>query len=136
MPSPDDPKLPVASSGNALNVEERLALVRAVDVLFQKWEVTDFERHALLGAEFGQHCDAWNSGNIHTLSQETLVRLIDFVRIHCSLHAIFRDQRQRYGWIKRPNDALSGNSALEVMLLNGAPGIARVRAYLEAEVEA
>jgi len=131
----DDQELPEDSSGDALSTEERLALVRAVDVLFQKWELTDFERRVLLGVEHDEHLEVWHADNVAALSQDIVVRLTDFIRIHGALRVIFRNPDQCYSWVKRPNDTFSGKSALEVMVQDGTPGIVRVRSYLEAEVE-
>lgn len=136
MASPTDKmEVPEESSGKALSTGEPLALIQAVEVLFQKWNLTDFEKRTLLGIENDERVDAWRADNVSAVSQETLIRLDDFLRIHRALRVIFRDLSQCYSWVKRPNDAFFGKSALEIMILNGGPGVVRIRAYLEAEVD-
>jgi hypothetical protein len=118
-----------------LGAEQRFALIRAVGVLFQKWELTDYEQRKLLGLENKRDLSEWQPTNVDTLTQDAVSRLTDLIRIHRSLRTIFIDPNQGYAWIKRPNEIFSGESALEVMLLEGAAGITRVRAYLDAEID-
>jgi len=40
---------------------------------------------------------------------------------------------ERYAWIKAPNDAFGGRSALDVMLGGEMTDLMRVRRYLDAE---
>jgi hypothetical protein len=136
MASPDDAsELPEETSGDELTTAERLAVVRAVEVLFQKWELTDVEKRTLLGTENDDNLEVWHADNIGALPHKTLTRLTDFIRIHRALRNVFHDPTQCYAWVKRPNHVFSGQSALQVMLRESATGVVRVRSYLEAEVD-
>ncbi|WP_148359223.1 MbcA/ParS/Xre antitoxin family protein, partial [Acidocella aminolytica] len=45
----------------------------------------------------------------------------------------FKEPARGYGWIKAPNAAFSGRSALDVMLHGELTDLMRVRHYLDAE---
>ena len=60
------------------------------------------------------------------------VRLSNLMGIHKALRIIFTEADRVYGWIKRPNDAFGGASALDVMLGGELTDIMRVRRYLDS----
>jgi hypothetical protein len=53
--------------------------------------------------------------------------------IHKALRIVFAEPQRGYTWIKAPNAAFDGRSALEVMLGGELTDIMRVRRYLDAE---
>jgi hypothetical protein len=53
--------------------------------------------------------------------------------IHKALRIIFLDPQRGYDWIKAPNAAFGGRSALAVMLGGELTDLMRVRRYLDAE---
>ncbi|WP_415257257.1 MbcA/ParS/Xre antitoxin family protein [Sulfitobacter sp.] len=52
--------------------------------------------------------------------------------IHKALRIIFTEADRSYRWVKKPNDAFGGSSALEVMLGGELTDVMRVRRYLDA----
>ena len=53
--------------------------------------------------------------------------------IHKGLRLIFGDSPRVYAWIKAPNAAFGGQSALDVMLQGELTDLIRVRRYIDAE---
>jgi uncharacterized protein (DUF2384 family) len=108
-------------------------MLRTVLNLFDKWTLTKAERLALLGGVSDRTYQRWRAGEIGPLSTDTVFRLGELLGIHKALRYMFQDVDRAYGWVKRPNDAFSGRSALELMLQGSVLDISRVRSYLDAE---
>ena len=53
--------------------------------------------------------------------------------IHKALRVLFSDNARAYRWVKAPNRAFGGKTALEVMLGGAITDLMRVRHYLDAE---
>ena len=53
--------------------------------------------------------------------------------VHKALKIVFSEASRCYVWIKAPNAAFSGRSALDVMLGGELTDLMRVRRYLDAE---
>lgn len=62
-------------------------------------------------------------------------RLSHLMGIRKALRIIFRAAPRGYAWIKAPNDAFAGRSALDVMLGGKLSDLASVRRYLDAEAQ-
>jgi hypothetical protein len=60
-------------------------------------------------------------------------RLGDLMGIHKALRYMFREPDRCYAWVKKPNDAFGGQSALTRMLAGAPSDITAVRSYLDAE---
>ncbi len=54
-------------------------------------------------------------------------------QFHVALRHMFTAPEPGYAWIKRPNTAFGGHSALDKMLQGAPTDLADVRRYLEAE---
>jgi hypothetical protein len=50
-----------------------------------------------------------------------------------ALRLPFSDATRGYGWIKRPNEAFSGATALDVMLGGQLTDLMRVRRYVDSQ---
>ena len=57
----------------------------------------------------------------------------NLIGIHKALRYIFRETRRAHDWIKAPNSAFQGRSALDIMLGGELTDLMRVRRYLDAE---
>lgn len=70
------------------------------------------------------------------LSSETerMERMQGVLGAHRSLRLIAPDPARYTELLRRPDPAFGGRSLLEVMLQEGVPGIARVRAHLLAQI--
>ncbi len=108
------------------------AMARAVVNLFGKWELTDAQASVLLGGLSARTWARWKAGGIGRIPRDLKSRLSNMMGIHKALRIIFTEADRAYGWIKRPNDAFGGASALDVMLGGELTDIMRIRRYLDS----
>lgn len=112
--------------------DEAAAMFRAALNLFRLWEITDEEAAILLDMPLRTY-RRWKAGEIGRTNRDGKARLSNLVGIHKALRLIFREPQRGYAWIKAPNDAFGGKSALSVMLGGELTDLMRVRRYLDAE---
>ena len=112
--------------------DEGAALFRAAVNLFRLWGVTD-EQAAVLLDMTARTFQRWKSDGPGRMSRDGKARLSNLMGIHKALRIIFREPQRGYGWIKAPNAAFAGASALEAMLGGELTDLMRVRRYLDAE---
>ena len=127
------PRLASGDPDGWVTDEEARAMLRAVLVLFDHWSLSREARLVLLGRPSERTFQRWRAGEVGMLSVDTVHRLGDLLGIHKALRYMFADVTHAYGWIRRPNTAFGGASALEVMLQGAPSHLSRVRAYLDAE---
>jgi uncharacterized protein (DUF2384 family) len=111
---------------------EAAALFRAAVNLLRLWGVTD-EQAAILLDMTGRTFQRWKSGGAGRMSRDGKARLSNLIGIHKALRIVFREPQRGYSWIKAPNAAFGGRSALDVMLGGELTDLMRVRRYLDAE---
>lgn len=112
--------------------EEAAAMFRAALNLFRLWGVTDGQAATLL--DLPQRTFArWKTGDLGRIGRDGKARLSNLMGIHKALRIIFREAPRGYAWIKTPNEAFSGRSALDVMLGGELTDLMRLRRYLDAE---
>lgn len=130
MPLP----LPAAPeySGAPITDAEAAAMLRAVVNLFRLWGVTDAEAATLLDLP-GRTYARWKAGEVGRIGRDGKTRLSNLMGMHKALRLIFREPQRGYQWIKSPNAAFGGQSALAVMLGGELTDLMRVRRYLDAE---
>ena len=116
----------------AITDAEGTAMVRAAVNLFRHWGITDAEACILLGGISKRTYARWKEGEIGRLSVDQKTRLSVLMGIHKALRVLFTEKRRVYEWVKKPNRAFSGRSALEVMLGGFLTDLFRVRHYLDA----
>lgn len=113
--------------------EEAAAMFRTAVNLFQRWDVTDEQASILLDVP-PRTLARWKADRAPgRLGRDGKARLSNLMGIHKALRIIFREPQRGYGWIKAPNEAFGGRSALEVMLGGDLTDLMRVRRYLDAE---
>jgi hypothetical protein len=112
--------------------EEASAMFRAVAKLFGLWELTDEQASVLVDLPLRTY-RRWKAGDIGRIDRDGKARLSNLMGIHKGLRIIFSDPVRGYRWIKSPNDAFSGRSALEIMLGGELTDLMRVRRYLDTE---
>jgi uncharacterized protein (DUF2384 family) len=127
------PRRAPAGTHGPVTEEEARAMLRAVLNLLDKWSLRREEKLVLLGRPSERTFQRWRAGEIGSLPTDTTFRLGDLLGIHKALRYMFTDIDRAYAWVKRPNDAFGGKSALDVMLQGAPADISRVRAYLDAE---
>lgn len=112
--------------------DEAAAMFRAAVNLFRRWGITDEQAATLLDLPVRTY-RRWKAGDIGRITRDGRARLSNLMGIHKALRIIFREPGRGYAWIKAPNDAFGGRSALDVMLGGEFTDLMRVRSYLDAE---
>ncbi len=112
--------------------EEGVALARATVNLFRLWRITDAEACILLGGISKRTYARWKEGEIGRLNIDQKTRLSVLMGIHKALRVLFTEKSRVHEWVKKPNRAFGGRSALDVMLGGFLMDLFRVRHYLDA----
>ena len=107
-------------------------MLRAILVLFGKWELTDDEAALLLDLPVRTY-RRWKAGQPGRLDRDKKARLSNLLGIHKALRILFADPARGYAWIKAENSAFGGRSALSVMKGGELTDLMRIRRYLDAE---
>lgn len=107
-------------------------MFRAALNLFRLWAVTD-EQAAILLDQPVRSYRRWKSGAVGRIDRDARARLSNLMGIHKALRMIFREAQRGYDWIRKPNAAFGGRSALDVMLDGDLTDLMRVRRYLDSE---
>ena len=119
-------------SGATITDMEAGAMFRACLNLFRLWQVTD-EQAAVLFDMPVRTYRRWKAGEAGRMGRDLRARLSNLMGIHKAIRIIFHEPERGYRWIKAPNKAFSGKSALDIMLGGDLIDIMRVRSYLDAE---
>ncbi len=112
--------------------EEAAAMFRAVLKLFQLWGLTDEQAATLLDMQLRTY-RRWKTGEQGRIDRDGRARLSNLMGIHKALRIIFSEPQRGYRWVKAPNQAFGGASALDVMLGGELTDLMRVRRYLDSE---
>ncbi|GBQ33036.1 Protein of unknown function [Acidocella aminolytica 101 = DSM 11237] len=123
---------PKPFSPDPITDEEAGAMFRAALNLFRLWGVTDDQAAIILDLPRRTFA-RWKAGEVGRIGRDGKARLSNLMGIHKALRIIFKEPARGYGWIKAPNAAFSGRSALDVMLHGELTDLMRVRHYLDAE---
>ena len=122
-----------APPGGDVSREEADAMLRAVLALFDRWGLTAAEARRLLGEPSERTYQRWRRGEVAAIPHDTVFRLGTLLGIHKALRYMFPSPERGYAWVRKPNAAFGGRSALDRMLQGAPTDIAGVRAYLDAE---
>ena len=112
--------------------EEGAAMLRAVLNLFGHWRMPDSEAAILLDIA-PRTLARRKAGTAGSLSRDQKARLSNLIGIHKALRIIFQDPSRAYAWVRLPNAAFGGKTALQVMLGGELTDLMRIRRYLDAE---
>lgn len=115
-----------------LSDAEAAAMFRAALRLFRHWGITDEQAAVLLDLKL-RTFRRWKAAGPGAIGRDGKARLSNLMGIHKALRIVFRDPGRGYAWIKAPNRAFRGRSALDVMLDGELTDLMRVRHYLDAE---
>lgn len=113
--------------------DEAAALARATVSLFGVWNLSDQEARVLLGDMPARTWARWKKKDIGRIDRDLRTRMAMLIGIHKGLRYLFREPARGYAWIRKPNVAFGGQSALEIMLRGEIMDIADIRSYLDAE---
>lgn len=111
---------------------ETAAMFRAVLNLFRLWGVAEDQAAVILDLSPRTYA-RWKAGALGRIGRDGKARLSNLMGIHKALRLIFREPSRGYAWIKAPNAAFGGRSALDVMAGGELTDLMRVRRYLDAE---
>ncbi len=117
----------------AITDEEAAALARATVNLFRAWKLTDVEATTLLGGLSVRTWARWKDGSIGRIDRDLRMRMAHLMGIHKGLRYLFKEPARGYEWVRKPNDAFDGKSALDLMLRGELSDLQDMRAYLDAE---
>jgi hypothetical protein len=112
---------------------EAAAMLRAVLTLFEKWQLKPAEIRVLLGSPSERTLQRWRAGQIAAVPHDTQFRLGCLLGIHKALRFMFTAPERAYAWVRKPNEAFGGLSALAKMLQGAPTDLAQVRQFLDAE---
>lgn len=124
--------MPPAFQLGPISDAEGAALFRAAVTLLGNWDVTDKQAATLLDLPL-RSFRRWKAGESGRIDRDAKARLSKLIGIHKALRVLFIDSSRGNSWIKAPNDAFGGRSALDVMLGGELTDLTRVRGYLDAE---
>ncbi len=119
--------------GADVTQEEAAAMLRAVFNLFVRWQLDGAQSRRLLGSPSERTFQRWKSGEVASLPHDTIWRLGSLMGIHKALRYMFSEPQRGYEWIRKPNAAFGGYSALERMMQGAPTDLSALRAYLDAE---
>ena len=111
------------------------AMIRAFFNLAKRWALTDRQGRILLGSPAARTFARWKAGQTEPsrISRDTRERLSILMGIHKNLRYLFSDPSRGYAWLRKPNQAFGGASALDRLLAGSITDLAAVRTYLDAE---
>ena len=127
----EEPQLGVVEVTDA----ETGAMLRAFFTLAGRWALKDHEARILLGRPAPRTYARWKAdeADLSRIPHDTRQRLSILMGIHKGVRHVFRGAERGYQWMRKPNRAFGGQSALQRLLAGEIPDLAAVRAYLDAE---
>jgi ABC-type uncharacterized transport system YnjBCD permease subunit len=117
----------------AITDDEAAALARTTVNLFRAWQLSDIEARVLLGDMAQRTWARWKEGGIGRIDRDLRARMAILMGIHKGLRYLFTEPARGYAWIRKPNDAFAGQSALDVMMRGEITDLIDLRGYLDAE---
>lgn len=112
--------------------DEAAAMFRASVNLFAQWGLKGDQPAILLNMTSRTYGRRKKEGR-GDFDRDVKARLSNLMGIHKALRLLFREPSRGYAWIRSPNTAFGGRSALEVMMGGDLTDLMRVRRYLDAE---
>ncbi|HET6629454.1 MAG TPA: MbcA/ParS/Xre antitoxin family protein [Woeseiaceae bacterium] len=100
--------------------------------LVAEWDLHRDAQVTLLGAPSQRTFYRWRAGKVAGLPRDTLERISVLIGIYKAINILLPVRERAAAWIKRPNKAFGGESALEVMLKGKVDNLYHVRRYLDA----
>lgn len=124
---------PAESRTPVITEEEAGALARTTVNLFKAWGLSDAEASTLLGGLSARTWARWKEGQIGRIDRDLRMRMAHLMGIHKGLRYLFKDPARGYEWIRKPNAAFAGRSALDLMLRGEMADLQAMREWLDAE---
>jgi uncharacterized protein (DUF2384 family) len=124
---------PAAAGTTLITDEEAGALARTTVNLFKVWNLSDAEACTLLGGMSSRTWARWKDGNIGRIDRDLRMRMAHLMGIHKGLRYLFKDPARGYAWLRKPNSAFGGQSALDLMLRGDMSDLSALREWIDAE---
>jgi antitoxin Xre/MbcA/ParS-like protein len=121
-----------ATATDSVHPLDHGAAKRAFFRIMQAWDVGDAEARVLLGAPSRSTFYNYKRGEGGALNADTLERISYLLGIYKALKLLFPNPQQADGWMRRPNQAFGGRTALDQALGGKVVDLAAVRGYLDA----
>jgi len=108
--------------------------MRAFFNLAKKWDLSVNQQRGLLGWPAASTYHKYKSGNVGTLSFDTLTRISLLLGIYKVLHILYPQPELADSWIKlrNSNPMFAGKAPLDLMLDTGLDAMYAVRRLLDA----
>jgi hypothetical protein len=117
------------------HVRKRLSApaIRTFFNVASAWGLSVKEQLALLGFPAASTYHKYKSGQIGTLSFDTLTRISLILGIYKALHILYPDAALADNWLRLPNtnELFGGRPAISMMIDGGIDGLHQVRRLLD-----
>lgn len=110
---------------------DHTAVKRAFFRIMEAWSVSESDARILLGSPGRSTFYNYKRGEGGDLAVDTLERVSYVLGIYKALQLLFPNSKQADDWMKKPNRAFGGRSALEHALGGKVVDLANVRLYLD-----
>lgn len=124
---------PASTNSTEISDAEAGALARTTVNLFRQWNISDAQASTLLGGLSARTWARWKEGNLGRIDRDLKMRMAHLMGIHKGLRYLFKEPARGYAWVKAPNSAFGGTSALDFMLRGELSDLAAIREWLDAE---
>ena len=103
--------------------------------IMDQWGVESEDQISLIGIKTDLSCDELKEMNVSSLSSEMIARISLVLKIYKFLEILFPNREQSNDWIKKPNDAFDGTTALMSILSDKENGLLAVAEYLNSQFQ-
>jgi hypothetical protein len=100
--------------------------------LAAEWGLRREEQVLLLGDPSERTFYRWRAGKVAGLPKDTLERISVLLGIYKAINILLPVRERAAAWMRKPNKAFGGASALDVMLQGRVDDLYHVRRYLDA----
>ncbi|MGE5510397.1 MAG: MbcA/ParS/Xre antitoxin family protein [Bacteroidota bacterium] len=117
----------------SLHQNSMAAGMRAFFAIADKWRLSNDEAMILLGRPGRTRFYAWKKGEVGEINDLDLASRISYVLgIFKGLETLYQRPEMADAWVRQPNAAFGGQSALDRMLGGQMVDLASVRDYLDS----
>lgn len=102
----------------------------------EAWALSEEEQVILLGQPQPSSLHAWRSGQVETVSRDTVERISYLLGIFKAINTLLPEASRADAWLRRPSKSplFGGGSALDRMLSGNVGDLYVVRQYLDAQL--
>ena len=118
---------------NSMHATDADALARATVNLLKVWNLTDAEACILLGGMSARTWARWKEGTIGRTDRDLRMRMAHLIGIYMGLRYLLKEPARSYSWMRKPNAAFGGKSAIDVMLCGEISDLAIIREWVLAQ---